>query len=62
MDENIELEKMVDKTSLWQVVSDLVDICYAKDAHIRSNWQDNKLAKGWRDAGDELYGILDKVR
>jgi hypothetical protein len=44
VEENLELEKMVDKTSLWKVLSDLVDICYAKDDHLRSAWQDNIMA------------------
>ena len=46
-----ELENFIDKSSLSDVLESLVEICYAKAEHLRSNWQDSKAAKSWdRDA------------
>ena len=56
------LEGMVDSRSLAAIVYLLSTICTEKADHIRTNWQDEALAKVWeRNArklahvGDELY-------
>jgi hypothetical protein len=45
-----ELEAMIDATSLQHVLTGLELICSEKADHIRSNWQDEKLAKLWDKA------------
>ena len=48
------LEKMIDGSSLQSVVDALVDICNEKADHVRTNWQDEPLAKVWEKAGKML--------
>ena len=43
-----QLEAIVDKASLAEVVRLLSVICHEKAAHIEGTWQDNKLANSWR--------------
>jgi len=47
MERNEELEAMVDRYGLDNVVSALVDICHAKAEHVGSVWQDWRLADAW---------------
>lgn len=58
---NIELENMIDKSNLAQVIQDLVDICYGKAEHLRVNWQDESAAKGWDKAAAKLESIIAKL-
>jgi len=48
------LEQLMDSNGLAAVLDALSEICYAKAAHIEEAWQDDRLAKHWRDAGREL--------
>jgi len=45
------LETLVDAHGLDSVLLDLAGICFGKADHIRTNWQDEKLAKVWEKAG-----------
>jgi hypothetical protein len=50
--EAVQLESLVDRTSLKEVVGVLSDIARDKAMHIRDNWQDEPLARSWdKDAG-----------
>lgn len=44
------LEALVDAHSVHAVLLDLAFICAEKADHIRSNWQDNVMARAWDKA------------
>jgi hypothetical protein len=43
----IDLEKMVDRSTVYQVVQALSEICAEKGQHIVENWQDRVTAAPW---------------
>lgn len=47
---NDAIEKLIDSTSLETVLNAVVQVCYEKAAHLRSNWQDEVAAKRWERA------------
>lgn len=49
-----DLEGMIDKAGLATVLGQISEICMAKADHIRSNWQDEGLAKEWEKFGEKL--------
>jgi hypothetical protein len=59
---NDELERMIDRSSLAQVLEDIAEISYLKAAHIEENWQDMPLARKWERAGKAVDGAARKVR
>lgn len=56
-----KLEELLDSTSLYEVLSMLQEICYAKEDHIRANWQDNFLANIWKNNASALEEAKGKV-
>jgi hypothetical protein len=48
------LEELVDKHSLVRVLDFLVEICFEKEAHVQSVWQDKTMAKDWRDKAKRI--------
>lgn len=42
-----ELERLIDATSLLDVLTGLEMVCSEKADHIRENWQDKMLARRW---------------
>ena len=52
------LEALVDRAGLRNVVYALACIARAKAEHIRTNWQDDLLAKLW----DRNAGTLERVK
>jgi len=53
-----ELEDMIDKSSLDDVLEMLVEICYEKADHMRHNWQDEASAKQWERWGKKISRIV----
>ena len=53
-EEKVSLEKLVDHTSLGAILEALSEICYLKAEHVRTNWEDDSLAKLWERAGNKL--------
>lgn len=49
-----ELEKIVDKSCLYEVISALSAISWDKHCHILENWQDSPLANLWKSASEQL--------
>lgn len=45
------VEALIDKASLRQVLDSIAYVCWEKAEHIRSNWQDEPLARDWDAAG-----------
>jgi hypothetical protein len=52
------LEDIVDRSGLANVLGGLAYIAREKADHLRSNWQDEKSARGW----DQLAHVLDKTQ
>lgn len=48
------IEEIVDKYGLMALVDSVCQVCYDKAEHIRTNYQDEVLAKQWDDAGKSL--------
>lgn len=42
-----ELEALMDKGGIRLMLDSIAAICSAKADHIRSNWQDEMLARAW---------------
>ena len=54
-DRVIELEKLVDNSSLLDTVAALELMCYEKAAHIREHYHNEGLAKSWETCAKALY-------
>lgn len=54
-----QLEAMIDKSSLNDVLDMLAEICHAKADHLRSNWQDEPAAKDWDRAGNRINKLVE---
>ena len=52
-----DLEDLIDKKGLREVLESLCSICYEKADHVALNWQDKGLSRAWKKNGK----ILDKV-
>lgn len=62
MKEHLEaLERMVDETCLSEVLELLAQICWEKDEHLRSAWQDNRQAREWSRAANMLDVAASRV-
>lgn len=48
------LESLIDKTSIEQVLGELQEVCYQKQAHIAEAWQDDETAKWWKAIAESL--------
>jgi len=57
-----ELEAILDSSKLDRVVYALGEICWAKAEHLRSNWQDEELARRWEVAGNGLTNFSIKYQ
>lgn len=53
-----QLESMIDKSSLNDVLAMLAEICHEKADHLRCNWQDEAAAKEW----ERLANRISKIR
>jgi hypothetical protein len=52
-----QLEELIDKSNLVDVVEQLAQICRLKADHIESNWQDSALAKRWIKAANAIENV-----
>jgi hypothetical protein len=57
----LQLEAMVDRVGLRNVLYALERICYAKADHLRANWQDDRTAKSWSREARRLQKAADRV-
>ena len=60
-EQKYQLEQMIDSTSLKDVLNAINDICQEKGEHIRTNWQDAKLAQRWERDGNFIANFVDKL-
>lgn len=56
------LEQIIDESNLNELVKHLGRICYEKADHVRTNWQDESLAKAWERNGSMLGTLEAKLR
>lgn len=52
-----QLEAIIDRTSLQDVLNCLSGVCLAKSDHLEENWQDKASAKQW----EEAYHVIDRA-
>ena len=52
-----QLEHIVDRSSVADVLTLLIRICEEKAEHIRYNWQDEPLARHWEAQARKLIRI-----
>ena len=57
----VALEGLIDKSSVKTVLEAITDICNAKAGHIRSNWQDEPLARSWEREANTIDRILPQI-
>ena len=57
----VELETMVDKVGVRNVLYALAHIARAKEEHIAVNWQDMGLARDWREIARHIEGTANKL-
>jgi len=55
------LERLIDTSSLHDVLVDLAQVCWAKEQHVQEAWQDNELAKRWNRAANACMTAAGKV-
>ncbi len=56
-----DIEGMIDRLSLYDVLDAVVEICELKAEHLESNWQDATSAKRWRKYGKMVSGVCDHL-
>ena len=57
----VELEGMVDKVGLSNVLYALAHIACAKADHLQSNWQDKAGAKAWQSDARKLDAFAARI-
>ena len=57
-----DLERLIDSTSLAKVVEMLSGIAGEKADHIRTNWQDDRLASRWQRVANRLDKVAGDIR
>jgi hypothetical protein len=58
----LQLEAMVDKAGLRNVLWALQHIAYAKADHIHTSWQDHGLARAWEVTGHKLARWAETIK
>lgn len=53
-DQLLELEQLIDQTSLANVLGAIADICGEKCEHLLANWMDEAAASAWRQAAENI--------
>jgi len=56
-----ELELMVDRYSVAELVAALAKVCREKAEHIRVNWQDDDTARPWDRNAARLEAVVPKL-
>lgn len=59
---NDALEALVDRYGMSQVLFSLAAVCYEKEDHIRTNWQDKVTARAWHSDAVAVENLAAKIR
>jgi len=59
--QKINLELLIDGSSVSEVLDMIGTICSEKGEHIRRNWQDEPLARRWERAGKQCDSLSDSI-
>jgi hypothetical protein len=54
VEEHADPGSLVDSCGLQNILNALFNVCADKAEHIRTNWQDELLAKAWEVAGQNI--------
>ena len=57
MEDFKQIESMIDRSSLADVLSHLAQICSDKAEHIRSNWDSDPQAELWEEAAEQIEDL-----
>ena len=49
-----DLERLIDRYDIDQVLEAISDICHMKADHIKHHWQDDKVANAWSAMGRRI--------
>jgi len=55
------LEDMIDASSVANVLTLLSGVCYEKEEHLQSNWQDDATARTWHRDGKTIDSIVSRI-
>ena len=58
----VELESMVDKVGIRNVLWALAHIAGAKAEHVATNWQDVLLAKQWMKISGQIQSLVPRIK
>lgn len=53
-----EIETLIDKHGVGNLLNSMANVCFEKAIHIRENWQDVSLAKDWDKNGQKIARII----
>lgn len=59
---NEALEALIDRYGMSQVLFGLATVCYEKEDHIRTNWQDATMARAWHSDAVAVENLAAKIR
>jgi hypothetical protein len=57
-----QLEAILDQSDIKQVVLMLARLCNEKAEHVRSNWQDDDLARVWEFNANKLASVEPRLQ
>jgi|TARA_R110000824_G_scaffold11785_6_gene51750 hypothetical protein len=57
-----QIELLVDRHSVTEVIAALVEVCQAKADHINTNWQDTLSAAHWNHLAGKLDDCHDNIK
>jgi hypothetical protein len=58
---DLEIEQLIDHTTLLRVVRALESVCLAKAEHLRENWQEDRSAKNFERAQEALERLENRL-
>lgn len=56
-----QLEQMVDKHTIAEVLETLTEVCSAKAEHVATNWLDMHVAAEWQAIANALVAIPARI-
>jgi hypothetical protein len=57
-----ELEALIDRIGLSNLLEDVCSVCHEKADHLRTNWQDDAAAKAWEHAAKTIETAANRIK